>query len=58
VERGLLLTVMLFFAPVLWTAAIAWYALRFSLLGRRGPAIAEVAASLVLTVTLGLLFRP
>jgi hypothetical protein len=57
-ERGILLTMMLFFAPILWVAAVAWYAGRLALLGRRRWVMLEVAAGGVLTVTLGLLFRP
>jgi len=56
-ERGLVLTLVLFAAPVLWWAGAAWYALRFGTARGDRRRWGEIGASLVITVALGLLFR-
>jgi hypothetical protein len=56
-ERGVLLTVVLFLAPLAWTVAAAWYAGRFTWLRRSPGAMVETAAGLALTVAVGMLFR-
>jgi hypothetical protein len=56
-ERGLVLTLVLFAAPVLWWAGAAWYALRFGTARGDHRRWVEIGAGLVMTVALGLLFR-
>lgn len=56
-ERGVVLTLLLFAAPVFWWAAAAWYALRLGMARGDRRRWAEIAADLVMTGALGLAFR-
>lgn len=56
-ERGLILTGVLFLAPAFWAVVAAWYAVRL-MAGRHQPGRwIEVAASGLVTLPLGVLFR-
>lgn len=56
-ERGTLLTLVLFTAPVFWALAALWCGVRFVLARGRAGRLAEAAGSLALTLVFGLLFR-
>lgn len=57
VERGTVLTVLLFGGPGAWWVVAAWYLARVALArGRRGR-LAEIGGNLTMTLVFGLLFR-
>jgi hypothetical protein len=57
VERGVVLTVLLFAGAAAWWVVAAWYAVRVALARARRGSVVEVASSLTLTIVLGALFR-
>lgn len=56
-ERGLVLTLLLFFAPAFWAVAAVWYAVRLGM-DRGSPGRwAETVGSLALVLVMALIFR-
>lgn len=56
-ERGLLLTAVLFLAPAFWAIGGVGYVARFGIDRRHPRRWAEIGASVMITLVLGLLFR-
>jgi hypothetical protein len=57
VERGAVLTALLFAGAAGWWLVAAWYAARVALARARRGNLVEIAGGLVMTLALGILFR-